>query len=724
MNLHSDRRILALPLHWKGGSGTHFFQLFLAMSSALLFFLTLHHWADRSREYEALLDKENAKLVMAGNLISFHLNDVIARMAVLAKDPSIQETLRHPLPANRQALDLELSTYVEQQGMLEEILLLDLQGHELSHVSSSRVARLQPDGVRQLRGKVAALEKDQVYLAPFRPETSAGAASLHVAVPLFNPGGGAKTGILVAVYSGSHLRHLLDDVLGPTPGHVAILNANGDKIYSQMGVGGSAPPAKDPARLPLTNPALWKQILAAPAERIDEGGGWLLSTTVALAHNLFLHGSIGAVTDRSPNGLDNRPEWKILSFIPPSAVNPAWEKRLMENLPLYFLMFGGTGLFAWQRSQRKLEARQAEEALKASRGMLITVLDSMEASVYVTDMHSHEILFANQHLCRVLDQSDLVGKLCWRELYPSQDGPCPNCNSPDLLVSRGVMLREFQHADNGRWFQIRDHAIRWVDGRTVRMEIATDITEQKESMAIRCARKLALEQNSRFNIAEEMASGLAHELSQPLAAASNYLDASLRMTETPGYDPEKLRQGLRLAHRQTERAGKIVSHIKRTIRKRGSERAAIDINRLLQETVGYLEYEIRQYDVAVAFDLAPGPFPAVVNGVEIEQVLLNLMKNAIDSMRGTFLRRLTLSSRPTKESDILVQISDTGKGIPHADLDFIFNPFLTTKNDGLGLGLTICRTIIESYGGRIWAESSAGHGATFCFTLPGGSSHE
>lgn len=723
MTLTSNRLLHLSPPFRKGGRGTHFIRFFIAISSALLFFLVLHHWADRSREYEALLDKENAKLGVAKNLISFRLDEVISRMAVLAKDPSVQETLRHPWPANRQSLASDLSAYVAQEELLDEIILLDPQGREIVHASTSHAPLPQAEEMWKKLGKALSLTKNQVYLAPLiLPGTSSDVPVLHLAVPVFQQN--TKTGTLLAVYSSAHFKHLLDDVLGPTLGHIVILNGTGDTIYQRAASGRHSP--LDPSHLPQTHPTVWKQILASPAEKFDSDQGWLLYTTIDLARHLFLHDSIDAVTDPSSDSPNNRHEWKILSLVPPSAVNPAWENHLKENLPLYFLMFGGTGLFAWQRAQRREESKQAEESLKASQEMLVTVLDSMEASVYVTDMHSYEMLFANRHLYRTLGKSNLIGKICWQELHPGQTGPCTFCDSAPLLDRTGATpgIREYQDPYSGRWVQLRDNAIHWVDGRVVRLEIATDITEQRESMALRCARKTAVEQNSRFNIAEEMASGLAHELSQPLAAAHNYLDACLRLAENEHHDAEKLRQGLRLAHMQTERAGKIISHIKGTIRKRGNERAAMDINRLIQETVGYLEYEIRQYDINIRFDLDPAPFVANINGVEIEQVLLNLMRNAIDSMGDAPLRHLGLSSRPGKDGSILVRISDTGKGISHADLDFIFNPFLTTKDDGLGLGLTICRTIIESYGGRIWAESSSGHGATFCFTLPGDHGNE
>ena len=113
-----------------------------------------------------------------------------------------------------------------------------------------------------------------------------------------------------------------------------------------------------------------------------------------------------------------------------------------------------------------------------------------------------------------------------------------------------------------------------------------------------------------------------------------------------------------------------------------------------------------------------------VNKIEIEQVLLNLMKNAIDSMASLPRRELHLSTRLTEYGNILVTVSDTGKGIPAAELDQVFNPFQTSKQNGLGLGLAICRSLVESYGGRIWAEQNGDAGVEFNFTLPTESMYE
>jgi PAS domain S-box-containing protein len=241
-----------------------------------------------------------------------------------------------------------------------------------------------------------------------------------------------------------------------------------------------------------------------------------------------------------------------------------------------------------------------------------------------------------------------------------------------------------------------------------------DITDQKLYEEIRAE----VEHVGRINIAGEMASGLAHELSQPLTAANNYLDACLRRMAERDWDRENLQKAIRLAHAQTARAGQIINHLKSLVRKQKQERTVQDVNSLVRDTVTLLEHEFHRHFVTVEVDLSPLP-PTLVNRIEVEQVLINLVKNAVDSMTSSPRRELRITTRTVESGAILVTVSDTGKGIAVEDLDKIFNPFQTSKKNGLGLGLAICRSLVESYGGQIWAENGE-VGAEFNFTLPVG----
>ena len=240
-----------------------------------------------------------------------------------------------------------------------------------------------------------------------------------------------------------------------------------------------------------------------------------------------------------------------------------------------------------------------------------------------------------------------------------------------------------------------------------------DITDQKLFEDIRAE----MEHVGRLNIAGEMASSLAHELSQPLSAANNYLDACLRRLEGGNWERDSLHKSIRQAYVQTERAGAMINHLKNLVRKQKQQCSMLEVNALIKDTVGFLDYELQHHYIQLALELDALP-PVLANRVELEQVLINLIKNAIDAMQASPLRKLRITTRQVESGAIMVSIRDSGKGIAADELDKVFEPFRTSKAEGLGLGLPICRSMIENYGGQIWAEQNSGGGAEFNFTLP------
>ncbi|HEY0666477.1 MAG TPA: PAS domain S-box protein [Gallionella sp.] len=275
----------------------------------------------------------------------------------------------------------------------------------------------------------------------------------------------------------------------------------------------------------------------------------------------------------------------------------------------------------------------------------------------------------------------------------------------------------------------RDGAFRWVQDSGVPRFAASgeligfigtwlDVTDNKLFEEVRAE----MEHVGRLQIAGEMASGLAHELSQPLSAANNYLVACLSRMADQDWDKGRISRAVINAHAQTERAGTIINHLKDMVRKRRQERTPLDINALIRDTVHFMKFDIRQKSVSVVMDFYTLP-RIPVSKIEIEQVLINLIRNAISAMEDAPERVLRITTREIESGFILVTVSDTGKGIAADQLDMIFNPFQTSKKDGVGLGLPICRSLVENHGGKIWAESHDGNGAEFNFTLSAGVSN-
>jgi C4-dicarboxylate-specific signal transduction histidine kinase len=223
----------------------------------------------------------------------------------------------------------------------------------------------------------------------------------------------------------------------------------------------------------------------------------------------------------------------------------------------------------------------------------------------------------------------------------------------------------------------------------------------------------------RINIMGEMASGLAHELNQPLSAISAYCQAGLRILDRIGNKPEKLVHALENASIQSQRAGDIIRRMRRFTAKGMVRRRPVDINRLIKNSLGFIETELKRKEIKLHLELAAGLPPAIADEIQIEQVILNLMHNAVEAMfsESDSTRILRISSDLINADTLQVTVNDTGPGVDAATVEHIFDTFYTTKKSGMGLGLAISRSIVETHGGKLWAESTPGVGATFAFTL-------
>lgn len=223
----------------------------------------------------------------------------------------------------------------------------------------------------------------------------------------------------------------------------------------------------------------------------------------------------------------------------------------------------------------------------------------------------------------------------------------------------------------------------------------------------------------RINIMGEMASGLAHELNQPLSAISTYCQAGLRIIDTLADKPDKLVHALEHASIQAQRAGEIIRRMRRFTGKGVVRRKPIDINRVIKNAVSYVETAQKRKGIKLVLDLAEGLPAAIADEIQIEQVILNLLHNAIEAMfsGSENTRILRVSSERTALDTLQVTVNDSGPGLDAAALDSIFDTFFTTKKSGTGLGLAISRSIVEAHGGQLWADSTPGAGATFYFTL-------
>jgi two-component system sensor kinase FixL len=250
-----------------------------------------------------------------------------------------------------------------------------------------------------------------------------------------------------------------------------------------------------------------------------------------------------------------------------------------------------------------------------------------------------------------------------------------------------------------------------------------DLTEHQQTQARLQELQSELVHVSRLSAMGEMASALAHELNQPLAAISNYMKGSRRLLSASA-DPNtsKIEGALDRAAEQAIRAGQIIRRLRDFVARGETEKRVESISKLIEEAGALGLTGAREQGVQLRFSLNPDHDQVLVDRVQIQQVLVNLFRNALEAMAHSSRRELIASNVPAEDDMIEIEVSDTGTGFADDVKANLFQTFFTTKESGMGVGLSISRSIIEAHGGRMWAESNAAGGATFRFTLPAASS--
>lgn len=260
----------------------------------------------------------------------------------------------------------------------------------------------------------------------------------------------------------------------------------------------------------------------------------------------------------------------------------------------------------------------------------------------------------------------------------------------------------------------------WVGDRRIFTGFIRDLTERQQAELRLQDLQSGLAHVGRVSEMGMLASSLAHELNQPLTAVASYCEAARDLLAG---DPDAVtialvRGALDDAASQSVRAGQIVRRLRDFISHGQTERRVESLPRLISEANALALVGTREHGIEVQVRLDPAADNVFVDRIQIQQVLVNLIRNAIDAMVGSRIRALTIRGAPVADDCVQISIEDTGSGISDEVAEQLFQPFVTSKQGGMGIGLSICRTIVEAHGGRIWFEPGPRGGTTFHFTIP------
>jgi len=375
------------------------------------------------------------------------------------------------------------------------------------------------------------------------------------------------------------------------------------------------------------------------------------------------------------------------------------------------------------------ERKQKEEDLRAKQGHLASAIEAAGLGFYEMGEHGRTHV-TDDHLRGLIGISGEIDETRVRDFWLAhihpEDLPRVRQASGDLLegkVDRVAAEYRYRHPTRGEiWFhQLSRVLARDASGRAVRtVGVIQDITERKaaELEARRVQNELA--HATRMSVLGELAASMAHELNQPLAAILSNAQAARRFLAAPEPDLKEIREILDDIVRDDKRAGDVIHHMRAMVQKKGAVAAEpLDFNGLVRDTTKLVHSEMVGRNVGLELVLASG-LPAVLAGrVEMQQVLLNLMVNAMDAMRDQPAERRQLRIQTSAaEGWVRVALRDYGHGIPEPAMADIFRPFFTTKTHGLGMGLSISRSMVEAHGGKLWAENAPDGGAVFWIEMP------
>jgi PAS domain S-box-containing protein len=692
----------------------------LAFSALLAIPFVLYHRAESDNNLSLLQAEQEQVIKLAAGAIHQEMDAVLSDLRYLSQHNEIRNYLTHATPGSRLDLAREYLVLARQKRLYDQIRFIGVDGMEEVRVNFNEgnpeiVAdpNLQDKHDRYYFEKTLGLSPGQIYVSPLDLNIEQGAVDqppkpvIRFAVPVADERGQIR-GMVVLNYLGQRLRDKLSALEGQA-GKIRLLNADG---YWLMGPTpddewGFMFPERSQRRLARLSPPLWQQMKAEHSGVYQSAESWIQFERV---YPLLRESSqAGAAHFARPVDAD-RYYWTIaveLSQPAIQAANIALRKRLWTvygALVVFAFLVAGALALAIHRNKALAEV---VEKVVDNLPLLIAYVDAEQR--YRFNNMAYERFFG-------LNPSEIYGKTM-RELLGEPAYQAAHSYIEQALAGEAVTF-ERQLADKGPG--VYDVVISYLPDRSLQGEVrgfyvmVNDVSLIKESERLDSRRMRELAHVSRLASMGEMATEIAHEINQPLAAIAMYSAAGQRILQ--GYDDRSQVQGwLEAINTQAKRASEIVRRVRRFAQKGEHQTGPVDLGQIAREVAALLDHEARSQQVEIVLELAEDLPTVQGQGVLLEQVVFNLARYALDRVRAqTGTRRITL--RTAFDAHLVyVEVCDTGPCVDPALGEHIFDSFVT--EEGLGMGLTISRSIIEAHAGTLRYVMTPKGGNAFMFSL-------
>lgn len=371
-------------------------------------------------------------------------------------------------------------------------------------------------------------------------------------------------------------------------------------------------------------------------------------------------------------------------------------------------MLGGFLAFAWLCARLSRVLREADERF-------IRLIEQMHAAVYVADPRADRIVYANPGLVALFGDPSALGIAEFEQRWQRDGG-----DGDDGERRAGFSASTVRDRTSGRWYLLQEGPIPWGGKPGVRLKLLTDLSDQKNADRLREKNLEVMHQAAQLTLLAETASTLAHEVNQPLMVIATYTDACQRLLAADAPELGEIAAVLTKCHAQAVRASSIIERLRDFVRRRRHSPLPSEPQALVAEAVEVLRPMFEESGVTLIVTPAPECRLVDVDRVLLVQVLTNLLRNAVEAMQqlAPEQRRITVTVSAPTPGEVEFAIADSGPGISEGEFESVFQPFVTAKPNGLGLGLAICRSVAAAHGGRLWASNHPDGGAVFHLVLP------